>query len=36
VNGWELNPPSEVSAWYSFEAEGYTDFPVHSEAEVVA
>jgi N-ethylmaleimide reductase len=25
--GWPLNPPAEVSDWYSFEAKGYTDFP---------
>lgn len=26
-NGWPLNPPAEMSAWYSFEDAGYNDFP---------
>jgi N-ethylmaleimide reductase len=26
-NGWPLNPPAETEVWYSFDAEGYTDFP---------
>ncbi|NEO98591.1 MAG: alkene reductase [Symploca sp. SIO2E9] len=29
TNGWELNPPAEQNIWYSFEQEGYTDFPVY-------
>jgi len=24
---WPLNPPAEMSAWYSFDEVGYTDFP---------
>jgi N-ethylmaleimide reductase len=34
ANGWELNPPSDMSTWYSFEAEGYTDFPAYSQTSV--
>ncbi len=30
ANGWELNPPAEVTAWSAPTAEGYTDFPFHS------
>ncbi|MGL5033636.1 MAG: alkene reductase [Microcystaceae cyanobacterium] len=26
ANNWPLNPFSEMAGWYSFEAEGYTDF----------
>lgn len=26
-NGWSLNPPAEMSTWYSFDEVGYTDFP---------
>lgn len=29
VHGWPLNPPAEMSAWYSTGAAGYTDFPMH-------
>ncbi|MER3433297.1 MAG: alkene reductase [Leptolyngbya sp. ERB_1_1] len=36
ANGWELNPPSDMSTWYSFGAEGYTDFPIHKEDQAVA
>jgi N-ethylmaleimide reductase len=32
ANGWELNPPADVKAWSAPTAEGYTDFPFHSEA----
>ena len=28
-NGWPLNPLAETEVWYSFDAEGYTDFPRH-------
>lgn len=34
ANNWELNPNPDVSIWYSFDAEGYTDFPTYQEAEV--
>lgn len=27
INGWPLNPPAELSVWYSFDNAGYTDFP---------
>jgi len=29
ANGWLLNPEAELKAWYSFGAEGYTDFPCY-------
>ena len=32
VNGWELNPPADVTVWSSPDARGYTDFPFHPEA----
>lgn len=31
ANDWPLNPPAEMSVWYSFGAEGYTDFPFFNE-----
>lgn len=31
ANGWELNPPADMEVWYSFAAEGYTDFPTYEE-----
>ena len=31
ANGWELNPPAEVTVWSAPGAEGYTDFPFHPE-----
>ncbi|MGF1479826.1 MAG: alkene reductase [Cyanophyceae cyanobacterium] len=34
ANNWELNPDAEQEIWYSFEAEGYTDFPPYQEAQV--
>ena len=34
ANNWELNPDADVSVWYSFDAEGYTDFPTYQESEV--
>ena len=34
TNNWELNPDAEMSVWYSFDAEGYTDFPTYQEAKV--
>lgn len=27
ANGWELNPPADPETWYSFDSQGYTDFP---------
>lgn len=27
-----LNPPADMSVWYSFDAEGYTDFPMRDAA----
>ncbi|BAU65547.1 NADH:flavin oxidoreductase/NADH oxidase [Stanieria sp. NIES-3757] len=35
ANNWELNPPAEQSIWYSFDSEGYTDFPFYKEAQTV-
>lgn len=32
ANNWKLNPDADVSIWYSFEAEGYTDFPTYEES----
>ena len=34
ANGWELNADPKPAIWYSFEAEGYTDFPTYQESEV--
>jgi N-ethylmaleimide reductase len=34
ANGWELNADPEPAIWYSFEAEGYTDFPIYQESGV--
>jgi N-ethylmaleimide reductase len=31
ANGWPLNPPAEQKIWYSFTAEGYTDFPTYTD-----
>ncbi|MDJ0568538.1 MAG: alkene reductase [Pleurocapsa sp. MO_192.B19] len=30
AHNWELNPDPDQSIWYSFEAEGYTDFPTYT------
>ncbi len=30
ANGWELNPPADMSVWYSSGKEGYTDFPTYT------
>ena len=35
ANGWPLNPPTDVSTWYSFEKEGYTNFPTYQQSPVV-
>ena len=32
ANGWPLNPPAEIKAWYSFGPAGYTDFPTYEES----
>ena len=29
ANGWELNPPADMSVWSAPTAAGYTDFPFH-------
>lgn len=31
-NDWELNPPAEMQVWSSPGAEGYTDFPFHTQS----
>lgn len=30
ANNWPLNPPAEMSAWYSFGDVGYNDFPKYA------
>lgn len=35
AQGWPLNPPAEQSTWYSFDQEGYTDFPTYRESQVI-
>jgi N-ethylmaleimide reductase len=30
ANNWELNPPADMSIWYSFGTAGYADFPNYS------
>jgi len=32
ANAWPLNPPAEMKDWYSFEKEGYIDFPTYQES----
>lgn len=32
ANGWDLNPPADVTTWSAPTAEGYTDFPFHPRA----
>ena len=34
ANNWELNPDPDMAIWYSFAAEGYTDFPTYQESGV--
>jgi N-ethylmaleimide reductase len=29
AKNWPLNPPANISVWYSFDAVGYTDFPTY-------
>lgn len=36
TNGWPLNPPAEMGAWYSFGPEGYVDFPTYEESQAVS
>ena len=31
ANGWPLNPPAEMTVWYSFDEVGYTDFPMYED-----
>ncbi|MDY6940733.1 MAG: alkene reductase [Cyanobacteriota bacterium] len=31
ANDWPLNPDADQSVWYSFDKEGYTDFPLFNE-----
>jgi N-ethylmaleimide reductase len=31
AHGWELNPPADSSVWYSFDSEGYIDFPTYQQ-----
>ena len=35
ANNWELNADAEQDVWYSFDAEGYTDFPTYQESKAV-
>ncbi|EAZ94320.1 alkene reductase [Crocosphaera chwakensis] len=32
ANNWPLNPPADMQYWYSFDAEGYIDFPTYEES----
>lgn len=36
ANGWELNPDAPQETWYSFDAEGYTDYPTYKKSKVAA
>ncbi|MGF1590653.1 MAG: alkene reductase [Pleurocapsa sp.] len=36
ANNWELNPNPDQSIWYSFDAEGYIDFPTYQAGQVSA
>lgn len=36
ANQWELNDDADQAIWYSFGAEGYTDFPTYQESQVTA
>ena len=35
AHGWPLNPPADLSIWYSPDKEGYTDFPTYQESQVL-
>lgn len=32
ANNWNFNQPAPMDIWYSFDAEGYVDWPTHEEA----
>lgn len=34
TNGWSFNPSADPGVWYSFDKEGYTDFPTYLEAQI--
>ncbi|GBF80214.1 alkene reductase [Aphanothece sacrum] len=34
TNNWPLNPPAQMKDWYSFEKEGYIDFPTYPQTKV--
>ena len=36
ANNWKLNPDADPAIWYSFDAEGYIDFPTYEESRVSA
>ena len=36
ANNWSLNPDADMSIWYSFDAEGYIDFPTYKESKASA
>jgi len=36
ATGWALNPPADISNWYSFDKEGYTDFPTYQASQVIS
>ena len=36
ANNWELNADADMAIWYSFDQEGYTDFPTYAESKVNA
>lgn len=35
ANGWPLSPEADIKIWYSFDKEGYTDFPTYREMQAV-
>jgi N-ethylmaleimide reductase len=34
-HGWPLNPEASMAIWYSFDADGYTDFPRYGETQAM-
>jgi N-ethylmaleimide reductase len=36
ANNWPLNPISDMATWYSYEPEGYIDFPNYQELSAIA
>ncbi|MEK0181048.1 MAG: alkene reductase [Oscillatoriales cyanobacterium] len=36
THGWPLNPPAEMSTWYSFGPEGYVDFPTYEASQAAS